>query len=366
MFFYTLPSSVCPLHITNYVLASAKLKINGERLVLEADGTNVDEADVLEALEKEALILLCPEEEWVSEEDLRNLSFTTISNSSTSETSMMTTSSQSIATVSEETWDNYSVPWHLMDETKLTKLKEGTFTKSTLNEIINTVIFDMRKIKTLIPLSAFKTVAKKIVEKYSNLKDIDDDGCVFGGGYHRICSQLVNRNMYLNRPHKRTSEELHTSKKTKKLTSARAGCSKWAPTSEVDSELIEQKRLELININFCDDWATNEQLYELLDQTYPAQRMLLNKAVLVSEIKEKWPILFKEDVIFWHFKKLTGQSTHLLVDNMKIKYSKMIHYFKISNESDNKMLNILKLISGYFKENLEIIYIHYEVSYFWN
>lgn len=51
-----------------------------------------------------------------------------------------------------------------MVETKLNAQKEGTFTKIELSEIINIIVSDMRKIKTLIPEAVFKIIAKKIVE----------------------------------------------------------------------------------------------------------------------------------------------------------------------------------------------------------
>lgn len=51
---------------SNLFLASAKLEINGSTLVLEKDGTEVSDDDVLLYFKEETLILLQPGETWKS------------------------------------------------------------------------------------------------------------------------------------------------------------------------------------------------------------------------------------------------------------------------------------------------------------
>ncbi|EZA52386.1 hypothetical protein X777_08889 [Ooceraea biroi] len=104
-----------------------KLGINGSTLVMEKDGTNIDDNDVLKFCSGETFMLLQAEEFW----------------SPQNETELRSTASA------------------------------------------DTLSLKMRNIQEFIPSKAFKIVAKNVIEKYPQIfKDMDEDGKRFGDGSH--------------------------------------------------------------------------------------------------------------------------------------------------------------------------------------
>jgi hypothetical protein len=69
--------------------------------------------------------------------------------------------------------------------------------------------------------------AKKIINKYpKQFQGIDEDGVIIGDGCFSLTSKLIDRNNYLNRPHKRPSNAIHIEvppSKRKLMLNAKAG-----------------------------------------------------------------------------------------------------------------------------------------------
>lgn len=85
----------------------------------------------------------------------------------------------------------------------LKQCEEGKISKSDLTEIVHIIVNEMRNVREYIPYKAFRTVAKKISDKYpAAFIDKDEDGTFLGDGMHGIVSKMHIRNIYLNRRHK--------------------------------------------------------------------------------------------------------------------------------------------------------------------
>jgi len=208
-----------------------KLGIVGSILVLEKDGTIVDDNEVLKFCSGEILMLLWPEESW----SVQNESAVNISSDSASLTSSLTeepfspsSSSLSISSpINEisnnkqnEFWKNFQIPWNYLEPTVLKELQNGSRNKYIINTVVSRTVSEMRNVQKFIPSKALKIIAEKIVNKYPQTsKDINEDSTCFGEGFHIAYLKLRDRNYYLNKPHMKRSLSqslnIGTSKKIK-------------------------------------------------------------------------------------------------------------------------------------------------------
>ncbi|CAH0560597.1 unnamed protein product [Brassicogethes aeneus] len=249
--------------------ASVKLKLNGSTVVLESDGTEINDNEVLVELKNETLVILQPGEQWwpiredftsVSNKSITstdgstitmtsdmNLDFqetlvkvvedTTLTSPTTSEficeTNQVPTESNIIFVqvpqsdpisnnkenvITEYTWQLFDIPWSKIPQFMLTQCENGSGGKALRKEIIHIVVNDLRNIKTHIPNKAFREVARKMASKYPKLfLDTDEDGNVLGGGISTLVSQLQDRNWYLNRGSKRVGDYIKPCKIIKRI-----------------------------------------------------------------------------------------------------------------------------------------------------
>lgn len=130
----------------------------------------------------------------------------------------------------------------------------------------------MRNIKKDIPTKAFKYVAQKVINKFpETFKDIDSGGTIIGDGSHSLVCKLVDRNNYLNRPHKTGSFSKVTSPSLqKRKLNCKTGCTQWQPQT-LNRENLEP---EIEKLRTCDE--IDENYYILLENTYVKQREFLN------------------------------------------------------------------------------------------
>lgn len=243
--------------------ANKKLGINGSILVMEKDGTNVDDNDVLKFCSGEIFMLLEAEEFWSPQNETElqshNDSISTFSSSS----SMQYASSpllQERQSDNDEIWMNFCIPWDKLESAVVKELEAGNRSKYIIHAVVNRIISEMRNVQEFIPSKAFKMVAKKVIEKYPRtFKDMDEDGKSFGDGSHTFYLKLRDRNSYLNRPHMKRSLNRSLNiplKKQRKVLSAKAGCSNWQPDNYLESEseeTIEEKAEFLRHVILNDD-----------------------------------------------------------------------------------------------------------------
>lgn len=368
--------------------ASAKLDINGSILVLESDGTVIDEDEVLTSFEKEIFLLLECNEIWFP-------AYVHAPTSSTSTISLHDTtlhdnsSEPSDADSPEKSpqwslWNNFEINWQDIPSAAIEKCEKGNKTKALVNLIINAVIDQLRTVKTEIPSKVLKCIARKMGEKYSQIfTDFDDDGCVIGDGIYSTYRKLLDRNNYLNRQNTSQKQSLLGKlnvplSKRKKVLDSKAGCSDWQPKKHIiDEKEIEDMRLKLKN-NIA---KTKEEILECLELTYSAQRYFLNtnapKPPSILEIKDKWPHLLVQDYMFWHFEKLMSFKVTRLTDKMLEKFNifikvainnKLLPGDRLASletdtrlEENNILKLILEIITNFFKEDIDNLHYIEEV-----
>lgn len=301
--------------------SNIKLGIAGSVLVMEKDGTVVDDDDVLKFCSGEILMLLQPEESWSAQNETElntTLTDTASLSSSFNDESLFSysSSSQTVSSptfgissnkikLSNDIWKNFKIPWNKLEMSVIKELQNESRSKYAMIAVVNRTVSEMRNVQEFIPTKAFKIIAEQIVNKYpKTFKDMDEDGKCFGDGCHTLFLKLRDRNNYLNRPHMKRSLS-HTLtvplKKQKKVISARAGCSNWQPEKFLDAETDETiedktKFLREIVIDYSSkrDPKVHQKIISYLEATYPAQRLHLNNVHHVPtmvDIKNTWPIL---------------------------------------------------------------------------
>ncbi|XP_067210498.1 uncharacterized protein [Linepithema humile] len=376
--------------------SNIKLGIVGSVLVIEKDGTIIDDNKVLKFCSGEILMLLRPEESWSVQNETAVMSSDTASLTSSLNEETFSPSSSSLSILSPinqisnnkqvelEFWINFQIPWNNLESTALKELQNGSRSKYVINAVVNRTVSEMRNIQEFIPSKAFKIIAEKIVNKYpQTFKDINEDGTCFGDGFHTTYLKLRDRNCYLNRPHMKRSlsQSLNIPiKKQKKVLSAKAGCSNWQPEKYNDTETeetIEEKTKFLCQI-VDDDSSKNDlkiqhKIYSYLEATYPAQRLFLNNVheiPSIKNIKTTWPILLQKTFMFWHYEKLMGHSIDLLKEEIIKKQEKILNYgqhkkYKDINDSNNPTeIKLIQIIMRHFKEDFEGLFKTYPVNIF--
>lgn len=358
--------------------------------MLETNGTPVDEDEILLLLKPEILILLDNNEKWIPPEhhsSINGSTATTLTVNSSQSLELQSFESSTDADVPqvlnaipiiidanmEYAWTHMDVPWEKIPSCLLKVFEQGLKwqdCKSTITEICHIIVHEMRNVKSKIPVMAFKSISQKMVNKYpKTFQELDADGIAIGDGTYFLVRKLIDRNNYLNRPHKRGWQGTVTPLKLRKQKmNAVAGCVNWEETSPINNEIkSDQEKLKSINEN-------DKEYYELLEKTYSDQRAYLNNIETppsVNEIRENWPVLFQRTAIIWHFKKLTGVKLEAIKTSIEEKGPKIIQYgidkkILVPDDLDpNKYIeNVLQFYAKFFKENLSAFFIvHTKVSY---
>lgn len=321
---------------------------------MESNGTPVNDDEILELIKSEILILLTKNEQWISIEAASiGSAASTLTVTSADVTSDANTSNSDINNETilvdiqnstafnvlsstpiimdanfEYTWTHLDIPWSRIPQSFLQLLETGVKwqnCKSAISEICHTIVHEMRSIKTKIPVMAFKHIANKIVSKYpQTFIEHDIDGVVIGDGTYFLIRKLIDRNNYLNRPHKRGWEDSNPTplKLKKKKMNSVAGCSHWEQSAEPTEDQSDQEKLKTLN-------ETSDEYYNLLEKTYSDQRIFLNNIESppsVDEIKEQWPALLQKAGAKWHFRKVTGVDLENLKTSIEEKAENILNY----------------------------------------
>ncbi|CAH0553345.1 unnamed protein product [Brassicogethes aeneus] len=370
---------------------SRKMMLNGSALCLEKDGTTLDSDDVIKYFCNEIFMLLTNEEFWVpAQSNIEILSISqadTITDCSTHTLSLSSsilddkentnddqentnddqenTNEKEIKNVNYNLlWENFKIPWHLLPKSAKTELENESRKRSIISKVVNIVVEEMREIKNHIPISAFKLVAKKIINKYPRtFQDQDEDNEVFGDGIGTLVSKLVDHNNYLNRPHKTKQNSGNSLKiKKRKVLIARAGCPEWEASASTSVEPSnELENYELDNSEFTDDFLT-----KYLEAHYSKQRDFLNKLIppTVHQIKATWPVFENVKYISLHFHKLTKTNLDNFLTSLQQKSERLVNYAiqqkYIEKTEENLSIQALKFFGNYFKENLSEIFYTFE------
>ncbi|KYM93658.1 hypothetical protein ALC62_15737 [Cyphomyrmex costatus] len=320
--------------------------MKGTVLVLENDGTVVDEDDSLIFYEKEIFILLSESEKCVWTPALQPVEASTPSECSTVETYIIS-ENEAEKPISLDILKNDG-------KTVQTWLEQR---RRIQTQIVHIIVDEMRHIKTKIPLSAFKIVAHKLSERYPMFKDIDSDNEIIGDGCFTLTIKLMERNNYLNRPFKRKSTTAGKipGKMSKKIANITSGCSSnWDPIKPND-ENLDQENLKYSS-NAVNE--TDENFHQYLEDSYSDIRMTINNSESLKDILNQWPILQKsKNAFYWHFQNLTKVDLTMIGMKINSKANKIID-FGIQNKLHHSEDNIepgyavLQIFSKYFKEDI--------------
>lgn len=389
------------------------MNINGSIIVLEKDGTEITDNEVLVCLKEETLMLLETGECWQpaqheetgsttstltlysnasspdaseSRAELPSLMENEINGDESSTETLQEVPSETVPAIgsniqlfivspesghsahtsknSEYVWKDMAVPWDKLPSYVLKSCEEGTNDKRIISQVINVIVGEMRSIKSNIPRTAFRCLAEKMADTYpKTFLDVDEDGTILGGGISSTVSKLFDRNNYLNRPHKRKGEEPFVKpappKLLKTVRNSKVGCSNWQPLVEEKADKIDIIKM----INSID--SSHPDFFKFLEETYPEQRQFLNSIEnppTAKETIEKWPVLFDSGCVIWHFKKLTEVET---CEISPIKILKIINFGKkmniVFNEEEDQLLSALRILSSYFKEDLSTLFYRFKV-----
>ncbi|XP_043463964.1 uncharacterized protein LOC122499583 isoform X2 [Leptopilina heterotoma] len=386
------------------IRANEKLNINGTTIVLNKDGTEVDDDESLDLWyqEGEIFMLLQQNEVWkapsLSENNENNngpfnerpstqrstssspsnLQPSNLQPAVPEENEVPNPDNNTVESTSDDPWGDFRFKWDYCSAEYINKLKTGNNTKHTITYFVNEIVFQMRNIKTSIPLRAFQTVAQQIVAEYpKTFQDKRLNNQVLGNGCHTLSHKLLNRNNNLNRPENGTtlSKDLGINcKSLAALKIARAGCLHWQPDLKLPLENFEQKRIFLRN------WILNQN--QVLDErqmlanmeeaeknfvlSFAYQRKFLNNLLhppTYEDIQDSWPILLNEKFFFWHYKLLMGHDIDLMDEALE-RYSEQIISFGLKkNFCSNREItydNVLTVITKHFHEDITRICWVYE------
>ena len=391
---------------------SAKLNTVGVKLVLEADGTDIDEEQLLRHFQSQPLLLLNENEEWyklntcddatppitqqqnegtdaitqyrlLSLEGLapeplpeglnENIPNKELQNGDAEKENTDIAHFLQERRNSFTSWDEYKVPWDRLTASDLVQLQAGSRKETLRSSVVQTIVGEMRLHDTNLPDSVFSGIAIQCLQKYpETFEDRKDDGTRLGRGFEFTFKKLKEHQHYLERPHKRNSQlglKLHIPLKSRKvLKSVQAGTIEWQPESvppNETSESVEEKRLainETVLQDVLHDEATQKNFVNDLEVTYGELRLFLNNMDNlpdVHSIRLKWPILLNKEVMFWHTRKLTGQDIEVFNDCFGDKFRKILifgvykHRLDINLEStDNEEISrwVLNVLKIHFQE----------------
>ena len=393
------------------IKASAKLAISGATIVLEKNGTPIDEDELLIHYQEEIFIVLEKNEVWRKIETTGNTiemkenlpsntdhkvpeihNFTEDNeshgnnslNDETQEDINDETSSSSSNTSQNlhNDWTDFKIPWETFDKDLLRLLESGKNTKLIIKRTVNKIIDSMRNINNRIPVSAMKRVAIALRDKYPNtFEDRSKDGARQGEGIANVMSVMKNRNNYLNRPHM-NADSLSTVleiplKKRKSLQCIKSGCTDWQPDTYnegITQEIAEEQRQFLLKHGEFDlqNDETIEQITSAITSSYPLQRLFLNninKLPTVVDIQETWPCLLKQCYMMLHFSLLTDRQVNDIFKRIEEDVPKLLAYGQLkkfidpskAKTEDQKMILAIKTIFQHFKEEYQKLFVTVDV-----
>ncbi|KAK8788949.1 hypothetical protein V5799_021277 [Amblyomma americanum] len=222
-----------------------------------------------------------------------------------------------------------------------------------------------------------RKVAKDLVKKFpGSLKDVALDGQVLGNGYNLLFQQIENRVENLRRGQ---SGSLPKNGGLEIRKSCSYGCQNGqhlleAETTETLGAEIDflktegQKALRDIDV---------PRAMRCMDRTYALQRKFINShksSLLMSQVKEQWPLLFHRPFFYKHCDSLLGKDVQatfranvcsyapLLMKSLEKSSSRDIKYLLIEAQYASKKNEaaceaaLMPLLAAYFKDCSSTLY----------
>ena len=345
------------------------MKIKGHSLVLEEDGTLVDDEQVLLYVNNKPLLLLTMFQMWrpVSEE----LPTTPVSSSEDG--------GQVISIVQEDkseyanevnfeiiVWEDFQIPWSMMAPSTLKNFETGRGTRQEITTLVHATVKMLREIAETVPMHAITFASNNLVQKYPRLfQDRDDVGHVIDKGNHTVYHKLRSRYFFVLRNTKRLmsipTENHNPPKKSKNDQADPADCDATESNNAEINDLSLQEKLNKYTQAQADDEFLN-----LLQLCFEDLSAYLNKRYSpdVKDVLNDWPVLFKSETIEWYFEKTTGKNLHDVGKILSEKAAKILQalyndkdpFVPVVTAKHPGSLNALERISVHLKEDLTFLF----------
>lgn len=367
-----------------------KYGLSGSTIVLESNGCEICEDEVLlfAAKEKILLMLLAESDEYVvlpppsplnrsdragssvdpsfyaNNSIVSNANDSTVSNDETLSLASVTPSNAKNATLFKE----FSIPWNKVPNDVMKILKGKGSLGKRLNTLGNVLVEALRERSAHIPIRVFRQVAQQAAEKYpDSLLEKDREGQFIATTPQSLISKMINRNNALNRPQKRASGsssgtfEIHiTSKKRKSAANASNGDAK---TQAINRDL-EQKKELLISSYRGSASLEKSTIVEYMKECFPLQRAFFNnseKIPDITSIKDNWPYIFDKAMLFQHFELLMSIDPKVLEKRLASEKERFFKFFKGSKNKKISALgesnaNLVRGIAYHFNEDPDYIF----------
>ncbi|KAJ8684811.1 hypothetical protein QAD02_020604 [Eretmocerus hayati] len=251
-----------------------------------------------------------------------------------------------------ECWDEFKIPWESFSTEDLVKLQKGVRGDK---ELVN------------------NCVRRVFPETFEERKP---DGQRLGNGYNTLADQLLNHAHNCNRPNKRP-QSLNASfgvppAKKKLLTYIKVGCPNWQPLAypeggtQVSLEETRNKLLEYDSGNY-----TPEDLKADFQKTFVVHRSFLNnltEPVKAQDVYIAWPIIFVPEYQLKHFQLLTNKDLKVIKTNIRRDLEPIINEgtkdYAIVVDKDaseyEKIVTAPKVIFKQFKEEFGSLFVSFE------
>ncbi|XP_039495223.1 uncharacterized protein LOC120454194 isoform X1 [Drosophila santomea] len=370
-----------------------KYGLCGNTIVLESNGCEICEDDVLlfAAKEKILLMLLAESEEYVvlpppsplnrseragssvdpsfyaNNSIVSNPNDSTVSNDETMSLSSVTPSSAKNSALFKE----FSIPWSKVPVDIMKLLKGKGSLGKRLNTLANVLVEALREISAHIPIRIFRQVAQQAAEKYpDSLLEKDREGQFIATTPQSLISKMINRNNALNKPQKRGGSgtfEIHIPNKKRKFG---GGASNGDAKALALNRDLEQKKELLISSYRGSSPLEQSVIIEYMKECFPLQRSFFNNSEKIPDItaiKDNWPYIFDKAVLYQHFELLMSIDPRALEKRLAGEKDRFFRFFKSSKNKKISALeetnaNFLRGIAYYFNEDPDYIFKHLESS----
>lgn len=387
------------------IILAQSVGLSGDRLVLESDGTEIEDSDILVHCAGETLLILGEGEIWASNSSISPANKVTEwlldmpigsppkihTNSTCENVSLSTTMTMSSGALSSDgpyatetiksTFFNFEIPWDKMPCYITSILTEKKRIGIQINDFVHIVVNELRQISFYIPMAVFRNVAGKIACRYpESFGHTDENGEIVNSTLIYLVTKMVNHNNYLNRSKTSTLSPTIPLKKRRITNILQKSCRNWQPEILPESEnqnSLDTKREWLKNI-WGKELTEHEKrrAEEYMDTCFAIIRSFLNEqnpTPTITTIKAEWPYLCEKQFVFAHFNKLMERSVQefsknyaenwnkILAFGKSLKRRKIIEFFA-KNLSENEDILTIRFICLYFDEPEENIFRKFEVN----
>ncbi|EDW64040.1 uncharacterized protein [Drosophila virilis] len=366
-----------------------KYGLAGSTIVLESNGCEICEDEVLlfAAKEKILLMLLAENDEYVilpppsplnrseragSSLDpsfVSNANDSTVSNDETLSLASVTPSNSKLSTAP---FKEFSIPWSKVPNDIMKLLRGKTSLGKRLNTLANLLVDALRERSSHIPSMVFREVAQQAAEKYpDSLLEKDREGQQIATTPQSLISKMINRNNALNRPQKRASSgtsDLHITSGSKKRKSSFGAAGAVAANGNAKSLALnrdlEEKKELLISSYRGSTKVEPALIAEYMKECFPLQRAFFNNSEKIPDItaiKDNWPYIFNKDLLYQHFELLMSIDPRVLEKRFASERERMFKFFKTSknkkvNALEENNANIVRGLAYHFNEDPDYIF----------